>query len=107
MSHKTYRVHPDARRDLKGIIARMVVDRGSTTAAKFVEAVRDTLIRIGEAPALGSPVGSKNSRLSGLRKRAIPEFGSVLVFYQQTEGRVSILRILFASQDWWTLLDAD
>lgn len=105
LSHRSYRVHPDARRDLKGIIARLVIDRSSETATAFVEAARQTFIGIGESPALGSPVESHNLRLSGLRKRAISGFAHALVFYRFSEGRVTILRVLFARQDWWALLD--
>ena len=82
MSHRSYRVHPDARRDLKGIIARLVIDRNAEAATAFVEAARQTFIGIGKSPALGSPVGSHNLRLSGLRKRAIPGFAHALVFYR-------------------------
>ena len=96
-----------ARRDLAAQIDRLLVAAGPEIAGRFVEQAKTTLAAIAEAPALGSPVPTRNLQLAGLRKRKITGFGNVLVFYIANKQTVRILRIIHAAGDWQALLDAD
>ena len=81
MSGGRYRLAPLARRDLAAQIDRLLVAAGAEVAGRFVEQARTSLAAIAEAPALGSPVPTRNHQLAGLRKRKITGFANVLVFY--------------------------
>ena len=96
-----------ARRDLAAQIDRLLVAACVEIAGRFVEQARTTLAAIAEAPALGSPVPTRNIQLAGLRKRKITGFANVLVFYIAGEHTVRVIRIIHAAGDWQALLDAD
>jgi hypothetical protein len=42
--------------------------------------------------------------LSGIRKWPVKDFENFLIFYLPHEGGVTIVRVLYARQDWWELL---
>ena len=107
MSGGRYRLAPLARRDLAAQIDRLLVAAGAEVAGRFVEQARTSLAAIAEAPALGSPVPTRNHQLAGLRKRKITGFANVLVFYIGAEQTVRIIRIIHAAGDWQALLGAD
>ena len=107
MSEYSYRLAPAARRDLASLIDHLLVVAGPELAGRFVERARTTLAAIAQAPALGSPVPTRNVKLAGLRKRKIADFGSFLVFYQADETTVRVIRILHAAGDWQAMLNSD
>jgi len=46
----------------------------------------------------------RSSDLAGLRKWRVNEFDNYLVFYKPRPDGVSIVRVLHAARDWWSLL---
>lgn len=107
MKHSGYRVYPAARRDLEVHSDRIALDRTLEAALEFIESARHIFVSIGENPGLGSPIPTRNLRLTGLRKRNVPGFESYLVFYIAVGGTASILRVMHSRQDWWGLLDVN
>jgi plasmid stabilization system protein ParE len=107
LKHSGYRVYPAARRDLEVHSDRIVLARNPEAALEFIESARRIFVSIGENPGLGSPIATRNVRLTGLRKRNVPGFESYLVFYTTDRGTASILRVMHRRQDWWGLLDVN
>lgn len=55
-------------------------------------------------PFIGAPIVLRNSALVGLRKWPIKDFDQTLVFYLPEKSNIKIIRVLNATQDWWSLL---
>lgn len=74
------------------------------------ENVSDTRISIAQFsqlaqdPAIGSLIKLRAPELGGLRKWRVRDFPNFLIFYLPRPDGVSIVRVLYASQDWWGLL---
>jgi len=54
---------------------------------------------------MGVPLTLRSPRLAGLRKWQVSGFEKILIFYLPSAGGVSIVRVLHAAQDWWSLLE--
>jgi toxin ParE1/3/4 len=57
-----------------------------------------------DQPEIGSPLVVDNPGLGGIRKRPVKDFENFLIFYLSHERGVTIVRVLYARQDWWGLL---
>jgi toxin ParE1/3/4 len=53
---------------------------------------------------MGAAVALRSPKLTGLRKWQVSGFENVLIFYMPRGAGVSIVRVLHASRDWWSLL---
>jgi toxin ParE1/3/4 len=53
---------------------------------------------------MGAPLSLPPPKLAGSRKCRVSGFEKFLVFYLPSPAGVSIVRVLHAAQDWWTLL---
>jgi toxin ParE1/3/4 len=53
---------------------------------------------------MGSSLNSRVPELAGIRKWRVKDFDSLLIFYRPHDGAASIVRVLPAAQDWWSLL---
>lgn len=57
-------------------------------------------------PKIGEPWLSRNPRLAGLRVSRIEGFGAHLIFYRPSDAGIEILRVLHASRDLGSILNA-
>jgi len=55
-------------------------------------------------PLIGAPLALSHLVLKGIRKWRVNGFDSHLIFYLPRTDGVSIVRVLHAAQDWWSLL---
>jgi toxin ParE1/3/4 len=94
-----------AQRDLDAHIDYLGTVADNDTALRFVDSARASFDALDNAPHLGPAVPTSNSDLGGLRKWRIAGFPNYLIFYQPEKGRVRVLRVLHAAQDWWAALD--
>lgn len=53
---------------------------------------------------MGSPLTLKNSQLVGMRKWHVNDFSNTLIFYIPRHDSISIIRVLHAAQNWWSVL---
>ena len=53
---------------------------------------------------IGAPLTLRHPNLAGIRKWHIKDFEHHLIFYTPHPDGVSIVRILHAARDWWSLL---
>jgi toxin ParE1/3/4 len=54
-----------------------------------------------DQPELGSPLVVDDRGRSGIRKWPVKDFENFLTFYLPHERGVTIVRVLYAQQDWW------
>ena len=80
-------------------IAKYLLARDAPIAARFWQAVKTTLDRLGKSPDLGELWESPDERYAGLRVWPIRGFGQYLVFHRYVNGEVHVLRILHSSRD--------
>jgi len=55
-------------------------------------------------PALGVEVELSRPEMAGMRKWHVKGFEKFLIFYRPRQNGVSIVRVLHAAQDWWSVL---
>lgn len=53
---------------------------------------------------MGAPLALRRPELHGMRKWQVKEFDDILIFYMPRPDGISVVRVLHAAQDWWTLL---
>ena len=53
---------------------------------------------------IGAPVTLRHPDLAGIRKWRIKDFENHLIFYIPQPDGVTIVRVLHAARDWWSLL---
>ena len=53
---------------------------------------------------MGSPLKLERPELAGMRKWRVPDFENFLIFYLPRRDGISVVRVLYAAQDWWSLL---
>ena len=53
---------------------------------------------------MGAPLTLRRQELAGLRKWRVKDFDNFLIFYVPRPEGVSVVRVLYATRDWWALL---
>lgn len=93
-----------ARRDLIAHFVYLAENAGLDVAGRFLTQAEATFADLARQPMIGAPLHLKHPDLAHVRKWRVRDFDNHLVFYTpRTEG-VSIVRVLHAASDWWTLL---
>jgi len=93
-----------ARRDLVQHFVYLAENAGLDTADRFLTNVERCFAELAQQPKMGSPLTLKRPELAGMRKWRVPDFDNFLVFYQPRSDGVSVIRVLHAARDWWSLL---
>ena len=96
-----------ARRDLISHYVYLFENAGEAVADRFLnnaEASFDELLR---HPNIGVPLTLRRSELADLRKWQVRDFDNFLIFYQQRSKDISIVRVMHAAQNWWSLFEID
>jgi len=93
-----------ARRDLVQHFVHLAENAGFDTADRFLTNAERCFTELAEQPAMGSPLTLKRPEFAGMRKWRVPDFESFLVFYLPRRDGISVVRVLRAEQDWWSLL---
>jgi toxin ParE1/3/4 len=93
-----------AGRDLVEHFIYLAEDAGLETAERFLTQAEATFDALAEQPLMGAPLTLKDSDLAGIRKWRVKDFDNFLIFYLPRPDGVSIVRVLYAARDWWTLL---
>ena len=94
-----------ARRDFEAAIEFYLAEAGETVALAFLDAVEAALALIAGQPHAGSPRYSHQLQLPGVRTWPVKGFPH-LIFYFASDGQLNIWRILHASRDIPTWLQA-
>ena len=86
-------------RDLKGLIDYFDETQAEARAARFIDAVDETIDFVEEFPDLGHPWQSKRSRREGLRMRLVMGFENYIILYRRDNETVHILRVVDARRN--------
>ena len=93
-----------AKRDLVEHYVYLAENAGIETAERFLRNADKSFGDLSKHPGLGAPLALRSLQLTGLRKWPVGEFEKILIFYLPRTRGVSIVRVLHAAQDWWSLL---
>jgi toxin ParE1/3/4 len=53
---------------------------------------------------IGAPLTLCDPTLTGIRKWRVKDFDNHLIFYLPHHDGISVVRVLHAARDWWSLL---
>lgn len=96
-----------ARRDLIGHTAHLIENAGEAVADRFLSHAEASFNDLAGQPLMGAKLTTRHPALAGIRKWRVKDFDNYLVFYLPRPGGVSIVRVLYAAQDWWKLLGSE
>ena len=96
-----------ARRDLVEHFVYLAENASLDTAERFLERAETTFDDLAGQPMMGAPLTLKRPELAGLRKWRVKDFDHHMIFYMPRPDGVSIVRVLYATRDWWSLLEID
>ena len=103
----TVRLRVAARRDLLEHFVYLAENAGLTIAERFLSNADASFEALAAEPSIASPLAVRHPALAGMRKWRVKDFDNHLIFFlPQSEG-VSIVRVLHAARDWWTVLGID
>jgi toxin ParE1/3/4 len=93
-----------ARRDLIERYVYLAENAGETIADRFLQRAQQTFDELLAQPHTGKPLTLQAPELAGLRQWRVRDFEKVLIFYLPHSEGISIVRVLYAAQDWWGAL---
>ena len=73
-------------------------------ADEFLKNAEASFNELAMNPFMGSPLLLQNLKLDGIRKWRVKKFINILIFYKPINNGVSIVRVIHASQNWWSIL---
>lgn len=98
------RKRESARRDLIEHFVYLAEEAGIATANRFLEHAQASFTELAEFPASGRRLDLESMVLKDMRVWRIKDFENWRVFYIAEPDGVSIVRVLHASREWWTIL---
>ena len=96
--------HTAARRDLIEHFVYLAENAGLDIAERFLVNAEASFSDLAGQPMIGAPLILRHPDLAGMRKWRVKDFDNHLIFYQPRLDGVSIVRVLHAARDWWSLL---
>lgn len=88
-----------AERDLDDSALHYTQEAGLELGLRFYDGVEAGLRQIAGHPGLGSPRHSDLPALRGIRFWAVPAFPDHLIFYQDAEEAILVVRVLHGARD--------
>ncbi len=107
MSRPIVEIRAAALRDIEEHYRWLAKEAGLDVADRFLAAADHAFRRLAERPGIGPSIPSSDPRIARLRKGKVGGFPNVLVFYEPRPSGVSVVRVVHAAQDWWSLIGAD
>jgi toxin ParE1/3/4 len=98
---------PATRRDLVEHYVYLAENAGEKAADRFITQAGQTFETLALHPEMGATLTLRHPQLEGLRKWRIKDFENFLIFYRPRPDGVSIVRVLYSAQDWWSRLGID
>lgn len=93
-----------ARRDLVEHFIYLAENVDPEIAERFLAMAEASFNDLTGQPMIGVPLTLRHPDLAGLRKWRVNDFDNFLIFYLPRPDGVSIVRVLHAARDWWSLL---
>ena len=96
-----------ARRDLVQHYVYLAENAGDAVADRFLACAEKSFVELSEHPEMGISLTLRRPELEPIRKWRGREFDNFLIFYEPRTDGVSIVRVLYATRDWWQLFGVD
>jgi toxin ParE1/3/4 len=93
-----------ARSDLLEHFVHLAENAGLDTAERFLANAEATFNDLADQPMIGAALTSRHPALASLRRLRVNEFDNHLIFYLPRPDGITIVRVLHAARDWWSLL---
>ena len=93
-----------AKRDLVHHYVYLAENASLETAERFLLQADASFADLARHPEMGTALAVSRPELTGMRKWQVKGFEKSLIFYLPRPQGVSIVRVLHAAQDWWSLL---
>lgn len=93
-----------ARRDLVEQFVYLAEQAGLDMAERFLTNAEASFNDLALQPMIGAPLILQHPTLAGIRKWRIKDFDNHLIFYLPHADGESIVRVLHAARDWWSVL---
>lgn len=93
-----------ARRDLEDHFVYLAQKAGLDVAERYLINAEASFDDLARQPLIGAQLILQQPALADLRKWRVRSFDNYLIFYQPRPDGVSIVRVLYAARDWWSLL---
>jgi len=93
-----------AKNDLVECYVYLAENASLDIADQFLENAEESFNELAMNPFMGSPLMLQNPKFVGIRKWRVKKFINILIFYMPINDGVSIVRVIHASQNWWSIL---
>ncbi|MDP3216584.1 MAG: type II toxin-antitoxin system RelE/ParE family toxin [Deltaproteobacteria bacterium] len=93
-----------ARRDLVEHFVYLAENANLEIAERFLAQTKASFNALAEQPMIGAPLTLHDPALAGVRKWRVKDFDNHLIFYLPHHHGISVVRVLHAARDWWSLL---
>ncbi|MDF0673279.1 MAG: type II toxin-antitoxin system RelE/ParE family toxin [Nitrospira sp.] len=99
--------HAAARRDLVEQFVYLAEEAGLDMAERFLTCAEASFNDLARQPMIGAQLTLRHPDLATMRKWHIKGFENYLIFYIPHSDGVTIVRVLHAARDWWSLLEME
>ena len=96
--------HEQARRDLVEYFIYLAENSSIETAERFLTSAEISFNELAKNPLIGSALTLRSPELSSMRKWCVNDFNNILIFYIPRHDGISVVRVIHAAQDWWSIL---
>ena len=103
---KVYR-REAAKRDLIEHFVYLAENAGLAAADRFLVSAEASFDDLARQPHIGALLALEHPDLAGIRKWRVKDFDNHLIFYLPRPDGISIVRVLHAARDWWSLLGVE
>lgn len=93
-----------ARRDLVEHFVYLAENANLETAERFLVQTEASFNVLAEQPLIGALLTLRDPTLAGMRKWRVKDFDNHLIFYLPHHEGISVVRVLHAARNWWSLL---
>ena len=107
MNRRLIELRAAAQDDLTNHYGWLANEGGEPLAESMLASAAAEFDKLAQTVGLGSPIQTSRSDLAGLRKWRIRHFPKLLIFYQATDERLFVIRVLHSAQDWLAALEGD
>lgn len=98
---------PRAWKDVQESAEYLATEASDEIAERFLDSVMNLAHTLVRTPHIGSPCSFRNLLLRRVRGLPVTGFENWLIFYQATDERIDIIRVLHGARDISAIFDQD
>jgi toxin ParE1/3/4 len=98
---------PRAWADIQESAEYLASEASTETAERFLDAIVELTQRLAGLPQMGAHCQFRNPQLQSVRRLPVTGFEKWLVFYQESDGGIEVIRVLHGARDIASILNPD